>query len=213
MHCTEIREHIFHLQFSDQRSMSSTFLRFQEFYENPEFRGKIFSREEFTTWYTREQGTFTYLDEWEGHNIPSETLIPFYEGQFDPLSEEERQLLQLFKGKSHPFYIIASFGNDTATDDHELAHGFYTVRQSYKAEVSALLGQYDTSVLEQYLAFRKCYHRAVWEDEKQAFLATDLSSLTQRGFAVESLALAHDAFKHIFQRHKAYFAEADMFRG
>jgi hypothetical protein len=211
MNPTEVKEHIFHLTFSDRRHMSSTFLRFQEFYENPEFRGRVFSREEFINWYTGEQGSFTYFDEWEGHNVPSEIFIPFYDGKFDPLTDEEKALLDLFRHKAHPFYVIATFGEGNALD-HEIAHGFRTVRPSYRAETDSLLQQFDTSVLESYLAFRKCYHPDIWDDEKQAFLATGLSRLNDFGFDTAPLLEAHAAFRAIFAAHQNHFSEADYLR-
>ena len=43
-----------------QYTLASAFLRFQEHYESPKFRGEIFSLEEFMDWYAVEVGNFTY---------------------------------------------------------------------------------------------------------------------------------------------------------
>tara|TARA_Y100000310_G_scaffold303854_1_gene342526 strand:+ start:380 stop:817 length:438 start_codon:yes stop_codon:yes gene_type:complete len=99
----EIAENVFYLHFTVQEDMGNTFLRFQEYYESPRFRGVVgFTLEEFIKWYIpnsedgRETGQFTYPSKWNAYNIPSSTLEPFYEGQFDPLSEKEQWFLDLF---------------------------------------------------------------------------------------------------------------------
>ncbi len=61
-------------------------------------------------WYAKRYGNFTYYEDWAGFNVPSTAMQPFYEGKFDPLSEKERQLLQLFEGTlSERFYVIGVY--------------------------------------------------------------------------------------------------------
>ena len=45
--------------------LTSTFLRFQEYYESPKFRNLGFSLEEFQDWYvtTRDHGEFSYYSD------------------------------------------------------------------------------------------------------------------------------------------------------
>jgi len=91
------------LIFPTQRDVTLTLLRFQEHYESPKFRGKIFSLEEFKRWYVANSpngiktGEFTYYTDWNGFNIPSYVLQPFRDGKFNPLSEQERKFLDIFK--------------------------------------------------------------------------------------------------------------------
>ena len=95
MKLEELIENIYHVSFPTRKEAASTFLRFQEHYESPQFRGKIFSLDEFKEWYTansekgKAKGKFTYYDDWGGFNIPSYILEPFYKGLFNPLSEKE----------------------------------------------------------------------------------------------------------------------------
>src|SRR3972149_11672005 len=101
MELERITEDIFSLSFNSQVEMSSAFLRFSEHYESPEFRGKIFTVEEFKQWYIQDaikrgwqtKQKFTYCTSWEGFMVPSETLQPFYEGKFNPLSVQEQKFL------------------------------------------------------------------------------------------------------------------------
>ena len=57
----ELVKDVFHLAFPSRYLLTSTFLRFQEHYESPHFRGKIFTREEFEDWYCGNQrGGFNF---------------------------------------------------------------------------------------------------------------------------------------------------------
>ncbi len=179
----EIRKNIFLLRFSDQQEQAKTFLRFQEHYESPEFRGKIFSLDEFKDWYTKIKGAFSYYTDWIGFNFPSEILKPFRDGAFDPLSEQEKQVLELFKDTKDPFYVI-SVWNIGEKDEmtyllkHEIAHGFFYTRPEYKEEAQKILSKYDLGELKEWLRGRGGYHESVIEDECHAFGLTGTKSLT-----------------------------------
>lgn len=66
---TEILKDVFHLNYLTQEQLASTFLRFQEHYESPEFRGKIFTLDEYKEWYMTnspnsiKKGIFTYYED------------------------------------------------------------------------------------------------------------------------------------------------------
>ncbi|MDB5254555.1 MAG: hypothetical protein JWL80_621, partial [Parcubacteria group bacterium] len=109
MNKREVRPHVYLLEFQTQAELASTFLRFQEHYESPEFKGKIFTRAEFEKWYAGENGSFSYCSDWSGFNIPSIILEPFRAGSFNPLSLEEQNFLKHFEGLEHPFYIIGTY--------------------------------------------------------------------------------------------------------
>ena len=166
------------LIFDTQKDVASTFLRFQEHYESPEFRGKIFSLEEFKKWYVqnspkgKETGEFTYYSDWNGFNIPSSVLKPFYQGKFDPLSEQERKFLERFKDEPEPFYVI---GVHRATKKfyallgHEVAHGLFYTDETYRNEVLKLLSKFDTELIREELR-SKGYHEQVLDDEVHAYI-------------------------------------------
>ena len=101
---SKITQKIFLLEFENQKDITSSLLRFQEHYESPEFKDKIFTLEEFKKWYSSIKGGFTYYTDWNGFNIPSHILTPFYEGKFNPLTKEEQMILNLFKNEKKPFY-------------------------------------------------------------------------------------------------------------
>src|SRR3989344_7037797 len=133
---TKIADKVYLLDFKNQHDISSTFIRFQEYYESPEFKGKIFTLKEYKKWYRKWKGKFSYYSDWSGFNIPSKTLKPFYDGKFDPLSKEEEKLLSLFKKEKGDFYIIGVFGNlKTSAFRHEVAHGLFYTNKEYRRKV------------------------------------------------------------------------------
>ena len=164
--------------------MGSTFVRFQEFYESPEFKGKYFSLNQFQEWYMKStnKDNFTYYDDWYGFNIPSEVLIPFYEGHFDPLTENEQNLLNYFKGKTGKFYIIGCMNDEKIEDNlkHEIAHALYYANSDYKKESDAVLASIEPDIIKLFKdQFDKSagYHPDVFKDEVQAYLTAIVDSI------------------------------------
>jgi hypothetical protein len=49
----EIAENVFFLVFEKKSELTKTFLRFQENYESPKFRNKVFSLREYKSWYIK----------------------------------------------------------------------------------------------------------------------------------------------------------------
>ncbi len=168
-----IIDRVFHLLFKTQGALASTFLRFQEHYESPVFRGKVFARAEFVSWYRARHGAFTYHEDWGGFNIPSYVLAPFFDGRFDPLSHRERRLLELFEDRrGDTFYVIGTFkGGDNETLKHEIAHGLFHTDLHYRRRVLAVLDDADAWLIEEWQEhLAEYYHPAVWRDEIHAHL-------------------------------------------
>jgi len=166
------------LVFDTKKDIASTFLRFQEYYESPKFRGKIFSLEEFKEWYTKNSpngkktGTFTYYLDWGSFNIPSYVLKRFYAGDFNPLSAQEKKFLKLFKNEQEPFYIIGINREAKYLDQklkHEIAHGLFYTSNDYKKEVHKILSVFDIEPIKQELRKEMGYHEKVLDDEVQAY--------------------------------------------
>jgi hypothetical protein len=180
---TALTPHIFLLEFPTQLELASTFLRFQEHYESPKFRGEIFTLEEYKDWYTELHGEFSYYTDWSGFNIPSYVLEPFFEGEFDPLSEEEKQFLEIFKGEKEPFYIIGIFGEldedrKRSLLKHEVAHGLFYTEPEYKKAVQEILSEYDLNELKNWMRSTGGYHEEVLEDETHAYSLTGSRKMT-----------------------------------
>lgn len=180
----KISPSIFHINVEKQAELALTFLRFQEYYESPKYKDKIFSLEEFAQWYTKEHSedgkNFDYHKEWNGFNIPSKVLKPFYEGKFD-LTEKEKTFLDIFKDNEGDFYIIGTHSEkDPSYYDgllkHETAHGLFYTDNEYRDSVRDILKDVDLKELSKVFS-KMGYHESVHLDESHAYLLADTDSL------------------------------------
>lgn len=76
---SEVEKDIYVLTFKNPREMAYTFLRFQEYYESPEFQGEIFTIKQYRRWYVGQSKTknFSYYKDWGGFNMtPSPKTSP-----------------------------------------------------------------------------------------------------------------------------------------
>ena len=206
----KLTEKIFLLVFESQYDITSTFLRFQEHYESPKFRGKIFGLEEFKKWYVqespngRETGEFTYYSDWNGFNIPSSVLEPFYEGKFHPLSKKEQMILDIFEKENDKFYII---GVHKEIEDfqeflaHETAHGLFHTDENYKKRVLSVLKEHDFSEVREELASMGGYHPAVLDDECHAYAVDGKNSLEAK-IPKEAQKKLQDVFNKFLEKNK-----------
>ena len=177
---SEIAEKIYLLEFDNQFELTSTLLRFQEFYESPKFKGKIFTLDEFKRWYSKLKGSFSYYKDWNGFNIPSRILKPFYLGKFNPLSDKEKQILELFKSEKENDYIIAIHKSGIFRFsyfrkmllNHEIAHALFHTNKKYKKECLNLIRKYNLEEAKKKLLKSGGYSKEVLEDEIQAYSIT-----------------------------------------
>ena len=69
----QLTPRIYHITADRNTVLAKGVMRFQEYYENPEFIGTSFSIKELKEWYREkfsDVGKFTYSQEWEGFNFP-----------------------------------------------------------------------------------------------------------------------------------------------
>lgn len=154
---------------STHKELSLSFMRFQEYYENPYFRNKVFTCGQLKEWYSLNYGSDSYIRDWSGFNFPSTVLTPFRNGLFDPLTREENNLLKLFKYRHDVFYVIGA--NDDDVLRHELAHALYFSNINYRHKVSTYLDKNKRKIKKsiKYL-IDKGYHPEVIYDELQAYI-------------------------------------------
>lgn len=181
MNVSEILRNVWFVSFLSKEDLSLSFLRFQEHYESPQFRDQIFSLEEFKSWYTAQNGQFSYVEDWSGFNVPSYVFKPFVDGKFDPLSPRETALLEVFKHKAQPFYVIAT--NDVSeTLEHEICHALFYVDPGYREAVVALIDSRRDELSEVFAKMRDLgYHEAVFTDEVHAYLSANPDWLDSKG--------------------------------
>ena len=176
----QITDKIFLVAFKDQFDITSTFLRFQEFYESPKFQGKVFTLEEFKKWYTSLKGSFSYYTDWNGFNIPSYILQPFYDGEFNPLSEKEKKFLELFKKEKGKFYVIGvhkDIKDISKLLNHEVAHGLFYTDEEYHKKILDIISKFDVEDIKNELRAKGGYSEDVLTDEVHAYSLDSVQSL------------------------------------
>lgn len=124
------------LTYKDKESLCKAFCRIEEYYESPFFRGLIFSLGQYREWYSTEFGAWSYYKDWSGFNIPSEAFTIFNKGMFDPLSQHEAELIDLFRYKSGKFCVIGTYeGCDSDVYEHEICHAMFNTNAIYREAV------------------------------------------------------------------------------
>jgi len=188
--------------FKDQVDMAKLFLRFQEFFESPKFKGQAFTLAEFETWYIQQKGKFSYYEDWDGFNFPISNLEEFYNGKFDDLSASEQEFLDFLKPlRGNQVYIIAVAKNSVATTKtHELAHALYQVNPQYRAKARALVMAADTTKIREYLLLDAGnYHPDVLDDEVHAWLMNNATDLLDAGVDIAPYQGLIESLKELFQ--------------
>lgn len=212
----KIGKKIYHLRFSKQADLSKTFLRFQEHFESPQFRGKVFKLEDFKRWYKKthkhrgkDKGKFTYYDDYCGYNIPSKILVPFRRGKFNPLNWREKWLLEQFKDVRGRFYIIGTYAERTRnvggdTLRHEVAHAMFYCNPRYRKEVKSHLAKVDLTELKKALKKGGDYHKSVILDECHAYILNDLDWMHKTWkVQVGPFKKSHQVLKKVFKKYYA----------
>ena len=196
-------EKIYIAIFDCQYDLTMTFVRIQEFYESPVFKGKYFSLEEFMDYWSKEMGDgkFTYIHQWSGFNVPGNILRDWRElycvNSFEPIRDKEFALLDKLFDKlrqdKEDLKSIYLFGfskdnkNIEKVINHESAHAMYHVNERYKESVDKLIRNYDSGLVK--TASKKIkemgYGENVINDEIQAYWSTNISSDGDLGYKNE----------------------------
>lgn len=207
-----ITQNIVLLIFEDQKSITSTFIRFQEYYESPKFKNKIFSLDDYKKWYIKQKGSFSYYTDWNGFNIPSHILKPFKKGLFNPLSQKEKHLLNMFKDRNDDFYIIGIHKEkDTSKDvlKHEIAHGLYYTDQKYQDKIKKILQEFNTKPVKEELQESYGYHEDVLNDEVHAYLIASSKTFKQE-IPKKLQTILRDIYQETLIRHDVDINEYDQ---
>lgn len=182
-----------------QEELGRTFLRFQEHYESPEWRGKVFTIGQLRAWYAETFGTDSYERDWTGFNFPSYVLDAFKAGLFDPLTAEEERFLNAFRRRRDTFYVIGA--QDDATLEHEVCHALYYTAPKYKAAVDVILRRLSVGLkpTRDYIK-SLMYHPSVIADEVHAWTSASFDQMRDAG--VDVCHEAHKELRNIRKRFK-----------
>lgn len=187
-----ILPHIYVLTFDTQYEACMSFVRMQEFYESPKFKGKYFTLEEFIDYWAINwgDGYFDYVSRWHGFNLPG-NVIEAWKDIFwlrDNGSFREREVsvlnniqkaMKKEKLVGSKYYVIGVHKESSSASrqeviEHELAHAFYYLYPEYKRVARKMLKEIPKKT------FRKAkkalldlgYGTNVLEDEMQAYFST-----------------------------------------
>ena len=199
MRVKEIYPKIYLVTFRSYTKMCMTFLRFQEHYESPEFKGKIFTLDEFKKWYQERFGKFSYYEDWAGFNLPGKMLKPFFKGKFDPLSKFEKKFLSHFKKVKGRFVVIGCVSGDKITYEHELSHAFFCLYQKYRNKVLRRIREHDFSKMHKYLK-KIGYIEDVFEDEINAHMVDGGSLFSEAGINLSKYGSLRKDLRELFEQ-------------
>jgi hypothetical protein len=164
------------IEFETTHQMCSTMMRVQEYYESPEFKGKVFTHEEYQDWYAKTQGKFSYYEDWSGFNLPRICVEEVFV-RFPDLWNKERVLCKEVI-ESNSQYIIACVKGDVASMVHEISHGLYYTDPLYQNDMDLLNEKFPKAIKKKIFAeLRNAgYHEYVWEDELQAYMVDGINN-------------------------------------
>ena len=173
--------HTVKISMKDGKALAAALMRFQEYYESQhkDIKGKI-----FTIGYLKSKGAspknnlnlycgghnFDAL--WGGYNFPDYVLEPFIKGLFDPLTEEEQDIVETLRYRTDKFYVIGIAEDYTEALDHEECHALYYLSKDYREAIQRVLRQCDLGGLKKILKTWG-YADDVLLDECHAYLSAD----------------------------------------
>lgn len=207
----QIVDRVYQLSFKNRFDLTMTFMRFQEYYESPKFRDKVFTFAEFMRWYSVKygKGAFTYTKDWNGFNIPAvkikELMDRLVEEQLiEDLTEYDLLMFGLIhkikeKVGDWNFYLIGIHGDDVSTAKHEICHGMFWTNETYRKEATTLVKNLPKKArqnLEKVLK-KRGYHPSVFVDEINAYMSTGLINKMNK----KLLKRYRKDFKLLFRRY------------
>lgn len=169
----EIYPGLIHIQFDSQYDLTSTMIRFQEFYESSykQIRGKYFTLEAYMDIYAQEHGNFTYFSDWSGFNIPDKVFLNAWRTFTGNLRDKEMVLCHAVSQFNYGYIIATVKGCKFDTVSHEIMHGFYYLDSSYRKSVNKLVKELSPEAKQRWFNFLqgKGYAKKVWIDELHAY--------------------------------------------
>jgi len=189
MKIKEIFPKVYLCLFKDAYQLCMSFVRMQEFYESPKYRGKAFTLEEFMEWWSKEygDGIFTYTGEWDGFNVPGKIIWKWMEKIECNFTGPENILLnkledELYKNKQdiQNIYLIGAHEACGKRElkkviCHEFSHALYYLDKQYRKSCIELMKVTDPKIIDakSKLLLSIGYCKSVINDEIQAYFSTE----------------------------------------
>lgn len=202
-----LQSNIFAVEGSTPPEVARLFLRFQEHYESPKFRNKVFTLDQFKKWYrvSRKEKTFTYYTDWVGFNVPGFIFKRFFIGDFGKLSTKEKWLMSQIIKKvdiSKPYFILGYKKGSLEVLEHEMAHAKFYSSAEYRAKVLGVLRSIrdlrSFKKLQKYM-IDSGYHKNVILDECHAYLLCEEKLLKKEKLWDDKFAKITKRLRKIFE--------------
>jgi hypothetical protein len=181
----EIYPKVFLVGVENSYDLAMLFCRVQEFYESPykEIKGKNFTITELQRIYSlrREDGCFTYPNDWSGFNIPCKTIKACYGNKIKDKNEYDNvfetidiKIKNKLKTRTK-YYVIGSDPKSKSTIEHEVAHAFYYLYPLYKREANKITDKLPKKLSDKMKKWmlKIGYNKSSLQDELQAYLSSD----------------------------------------
>lgn len=201
MNRNEVLPGLFELRMPTQLLLASTLMRVQEHYEGPRFRGKVFQRDTYQHWYSKQSYAdgFSYYQDWSGFNFPDWAAKGFASKQFAPYTNAEKALLRELPSGRRKYYVIGTSNEHLDACEHEVAHGLFYLIDDYRREMSALVQDPSLNRFRRFLLEKKGYHHTVLDDELQAYLTGAPKDLIDEDFDLTPHRSLMKAARRIFR--------------
>jgi hypothetical protein len=176
-----ITNKILHITADSQQELNEAFLRFSEYEESPEWKGKIFTVGQYRKWYAETFGAFSYLTDWSGFNLTNRSFAPFIQGLFDPLTPGEEQMVKWLRDRTDTYSVIGSQpGSDSL--EHEICHALWATEPKYKELCQEVVKKIDKNVFDALCLFltKIGYNESVHDDEVHAYCSSDRAWLMEK---------------------------------
>ena len=194
-----INKKIFVILVKNQYDLGMLFCKAQEFYESPKFKNKKFSIWEYSKWYSRNSGCFSYPKDFCGYNIPLQVAKNCYikNKVESPYDEIFNKIIKSIKLKDA--YIIGADNLSSSIFKHELCHGLYYTNLDYRKEMDHITKNLSKNSLNKFKKNlkNKGYASSVTFDEIQAYMAIEESNSISNG--ITNRKKIHAQYKNIIK--------------
>ena len=208
MNLKKYGDNILFFEFEEQKELSLTFFRVQEYYEsqNDCLLNKSFSVFDFLNEMMCEDGYLDYFHIWGGFNVPGKVFNSWVScidtNHFTYMEHDLINNVWDNVNIHEDFYIIGAKKGDKITLHHELAHALYHLDLDYRMEMSVLTSQIKERYKKQYKRMKKYllklgYNEKVIDDEIQAYLATEKKKDLIADFDID-----YDSLKPLILKYK-----------
>lgn len=220
----QIAEKVWAIYSDTQEEIGKAFVRFQEYYENKELKGRTdITVKDVEEWWAQERvvqdTTKPYYGYWAGFNIPGKAILklltsPKFRAGFSFYPwwyKQEDEFLELLQDLSIEeintgYFIGLSKTSDTVLD-HEVAHALYATNLSYLRAQLDNIHSLPDGVGEKMrgLIIDMGYHESVANDELQAYMST-YTDCVEDTFETDEFNQFLPMFEETFKQYTAKVA-------